>query len=249
MAGQTRDPYKEGYDDAVAGRARLSDFGLPRNIGEYERGYEDGAAALVAMNTVGYVVEVARDADVVDRTDEGPMKIDEETGELVPDVEPQPVYGVGDLDSTKPGTGARFNADKAKMQYVPMRVVAATEGSVLLHTVADFEEGDDWAIYGPLQAFTRKDWEDICAVFDYGAKKYAEWNWAKGMKWSIPLACIKRHALAIGNGEVNDPESGLPHRAHIGCNIVMLAHFVQRYPKLDDRPPPWAFGKQTEETE
>jgi Domain of unknown function (DUF5664) len=80
---------------------------------------------------------------------------------------------------------------------------------------------------------------DAARVFDYGRKKYAEWNWAKGMAWSIPLACALRHCLAILDGEENDPESGLPHVGHIKCNLLMLLTFAETFPDGDDRPVRW----------
>jgi hypothetical protein len=79
-------------------------------------------------------------------------------------------------------------------------------------------------------------WMDCAAVFDYGRKKYATWNWAKGMPWSVPMACAVRHCLAILRGEENDPESGLPHRGHVACNLVMLAQYEHTYLEGDDRP-------------
>jgi hypothetical protein len=80
--------------------------------------------------------------------------------------------------------------------------------------------------------------ESCARVFDYGRRKYAEFNWAKGMQWSVPLACAVRHLLAIAGGEELDPESGLPHAGHVQCNLVMLATFARTYPEGDDRP--WA---------
>ena len=73
-------------------------------------------------------------------------------------------------------------------------------------------------------------------VFGYGAQKYAPWNWAKGMAWSIPVACIQRHLAALQAGEDVDPESGLPHIGHILCNALMLSHYMQHCPDMDDRP-------------
>lgn len=73
-------------------------------------------------------------------------------------------------------------------------------------------------------------------VFSYGEKKYAKYNWMKGMAWSIPIACIGRHALAIIEGEELDAESGEPHAGHIACNIIMLLHFIDYYEEGDDRP-------------
>lgn len=74
-----------------------------------------------------------------------------------------------------------------------------------------------------------------CArVFNYGRRKYAEWNWAKGSAWSVPLGSILRHLSALQRGELVDPESGLPHTGHILCNALMLDHYTQYYPELND---------------
>lgn len=66
-----------------------------------------------------------------------------------------------------------------------------------------------------------------------------EWNWAKGMNWSIPLGCIGRHFRAIMRGEYIDQDSKLPHRGHIMCNIVMLQTYADIYPDGDNRPQFW----------
>lgn len=79
--------------------------------------------------------------------------------------------------------------------------------------------------------------EDEARVWMYGAHKYAAWNWAKGMAWSVPFACAMRHLAAWQKGEDVDPESGLPHLAHVMCNIRMLTLYTKTYPEGDDRPP------------
>lgn len=78
---------------------------------------------------------------------------------------------------------------------------------------------------------------DEARVWEYGAKKYAAWNWAKGMPWSVPLACALRHLSAWQSGEDLDPESGLPHLAHVMCNLRMLTLYSYTYKEGDDRPP------------
>lgn len=160
---------------------------------------------------------------------------------------------VGDITSQERGTGTRFNAGKTPYQFIPFGVLAsmlemqvrhyqgeAPEDLVTLSYIithlADFQEGDDSAIHEALLCC----WSDLdsCArVFEYGASKYAEWNWLKGMKWSVIFGCIWRHAMAIVESEKTDPESGLPHMGHLICNVVMLAQFVESYPEGDDRPP------------
>jgi hypothetical protein len=79
--------------------------------------------------------------------------------------------------------------------------------------------------------------EDEAKVWMYGKQKYAAWNWAKGMDWSVPLACALRHISAWQRGEELDAESGLPHLAHAMCNLRMLTLYSKTYPEGDDRPP------------
>lgn len=78
--------------------------------------------------------------------------------------------------------------------------------------------------------------EEVCHVWEYGAEKYAAWNWAKGMKWTVPYACICRHLFAWFTGEDNDKETGYSHLAHVVCNVMMLMHYRDFYPEGDDRP-------------
>jgi hypothetical protein len=78
---------------------------------------------------------------------------------------------------------------------------------------------------------------DQCArVFTFGATKYAERNWEKGMKWSNVLASLKRHIAAIERGEDYDSETGLLHAAHAMCNTAFLTEYYKIYPQGDDRP-------------
>lgn len=78
--------------------------------------------------------------------------------------------------------------------------------------------------------------EECAKVFDYGRKKYSEWNWLKGQDWSHPYASLMRHLSAWQQGEEIDPESGLPHLGHAMCNMVMLSTFAKTYPEGDNRP-------------
>lgn len=79
--------------------------------------------------------------------------------------------------------------------------------------------------------------EDEARVWEYGKEKYAAWNWAKGMDWSVPFACMMRHMAAWQRGEINDKESGLPHLAHAMCNLRMLTLYSKNYLEGDNRPP------------
>ena len=70
----------------------------------------------------------------------------------------------------------------------------------------------------PLDAF-----EEICKVMQFGAKKYAERNWEQGMSWSRVARSMFSHFIAICRGEQNDPESNLPHAAHMAWMPVARA--------------------------
>lgn len=71
-----------------------------------------------------------------------------------------------------------------------------------------------------------------------GKLKYAEWNWAKGMKWSACFDCTLRHLFKWWfMGEEIDPESGEHHLDHVFANLFMLRHYVDNYKAGDDRPP------------
>lgn len=78
--------------------------------------------------------------------------------------------------------------------------------------------------------------DEVCMVWTFGSKKYKKWNWAKGMPWSVPYACICRHLFRWFCGERNDRESGLSHLAHVICNLMMLIHYETYFPQGDDRP-------------
>lgn len=77
----------------------------------------------------------------------------------------------------------------------------------------------------------------LALVYTFGAKKYGDNNWRKGLKWSRVFGAIMRHMWAWFKGEDKDPESGISHLAHAawGC-FTLLAYSVSR-PDLDDRGP------------
>lgn len=71
---------------------------------------------------------------------------------------------------------------------------------------------------------------------------YPMWNWAKGMPWLVPYACLCRHLAAWFCGEEFDTGpmgSGKRHTAHMMCNLLMLIHYEQTYPEGDNRPKKW----------
>lgn len=76
--------------------------------------------------------------------------------------------------------------------------------------------------------------EGLAAVLTFGAKKYAADNWRDGISNSRLIASLLRHLFAIMRGEYVDPESGLPHIDHVGCNWMFLSYNLKRRSDLND---------------
>lgn len=97
-----------------------------------------------------------------------------------------------------------------------------------------FDQGKtNWSLM-PFEAV-----EEINKVLEFGANKYAEWNFVKdgGMNHSRILNSCLRHIFSYMRGEDCDRESGLSHLAHAGCNILFLLYY-KKYPEVftkDDR--------------
>lgn len=157
--------------------------------------------------------------------------------------------GVGDINGTTAGSAARFNTGKPPMELIPADILARY--GIFGRLAAVPQPWDALVWWGKFQmsqhdhdalfmalAYLDHDgllMEDCARAFDYGRKKYAAWNWARGQAWSVPIGSGIRHLLAMARGEGNDPESGLPHRGHVACNAVMLLWFVEHYKDGDDR--------------
>lgn len=63
----------------------------------------------------------------------------------------------------------------------------------------------------------------VAWVSTFGAVKYATHSWKLVPRAGERYAdALHRHILAQASGEVNDPESGLPHAAHIAWNALAL---------------------------
>jgi hypothetical protein len=72
-------------------------------------------------------------------------------------------------------------------------------------------------------------------VLDFGAKKYAPFNWAKGLSIREVCESLKRHLDDFMEGQNNDSESGLSHIGHMQCNTMFLSWLMEKRPDLDDR--------------
>lgn len=90
--------------------------------------------------------------------------------------------------------------------------------------------------------------ESMARVLMYGAEKYTVKdeegnvlrtganNWKKGMVVSEVCESLLRHTFALMRGEVNDPESGLPHLGHIQCNAMFIDYNMRNKPEFNDLP-------------
>lgn len=72
-------------------------------------------------------------------------------------------------------------------------------------------------------------------VLEFGAEKYAAFNWMKGLSIVEICESLKRHLDAFMEAEDNDKESGISHIGHIQCNALFLAWMMENRPDMDDR--------------
>lgn len=165
---------------------------------------------------------------------------------------------VGDLTSDAPGSGARKNGGKPDYGLLPLCLLIDKMGTrysssavsstrlplAIIWSLSVWQKkGDVDSLIGALKesagystGWNLELFREAVDVLTYGKGKYAPWNWAKGMPWSVPFACAIRHLIAISKGEDIDPESGCSHWGHVQANILMLLLFSERYPELNDMP-------------
>lgn len=79
----------------------------------------------------------------------------------------------------------------------------------------------------------------VARVLTFGAKKYGDRNWEKGIDYGRLFRAALHHLWAWWCGEETDPESGLHPLAHCTCCVLFLLCFEIRTiggGGLDDRP-------------
>jgi hypothetical protein len=118
---------------------------------------------------------------------------------------------------------------------IPPETVAAIQHQ--FGTSLKFDSGKlDWSLL-PWDTL-----EEIIKVLQFGAGKYSPWNWAEGdgFKYNRLFNSSMRHFIAwFWRREDKDPETGLSHIAHLGCNVLFLLHYVlngNKFKNNDNRP-------------
>ena len=87
--------------------------------------------------------------------------------------------------------------------------------------------------------------EATAVILTFGAKKYGERNWEKGMTWGRPFAARMRHLWAWWGGKgpssksflfgEADSETGRSHLWHAACCLAFLITYEERKIGTDDR--------------
>tara|TARA_R110000803_G_scaffold78744_1_gene143985 strand:- start:712 stop:1053 length:342 start_codon:yes stop_codon:yes gene_type:complete len=72
-------------------------------------------------------------------------------------------------------------------------------------------------------------------VLMFGAEKYDDHNWKKGLKFTEVMESMQRHMNAFADGENDDKESKLTHVGHILCNAMFLSYMYLFRKDMDDR--------------
>lgn len=68
-----------------------------------------------------------------------------------------------------------------------------------------------------------KQTEDVVKVLTFGAGKYTSDNWKKVEPYKDRyFSAAMRHITAWKNGERIDPETNLPHLAHVICCLLFI---------------------------
>jgi hypothetical protein len=79
--------------------------------------------------------------------------------------------------------------------------------------------------------------EPLVKVLQFGANKYDDYNWHKGLPYREVCESMMRHLLAFMQGEDFDPESRQSHLGHIMANAMFLQFYKDHFycGKFDNR--------------
>ena len=78
--------------------------------------------------------------------------------------------------------------------------------------------------------------EALAEVLTFGADKYGDHNWKKGIPYSELIGAAERHILAFKKGEQQASDSQLHHLAHAVVDLLMVMYYDNHsYTRFDDR--------------
>ncbi len=79
----------------------------------------------------------------------------------------------------------------------------------------------------------------LAEVLTFGAAKYEEDGWMKGISFRRIVSAMGRHMIQILLGNMVDDETGFLHIYHVAANVMFLAHYLENrwvYREFDDLP-------------
>lgn len=76
---------------------------------------------------------------------------------------------------------------------------------------------------------------ELAEVLTFGAKKYGDLNWTKGIKFTELLDAVDRHTLKFKSGIDLDHESSRSHLIHAVANLCFLYYLSNHKKEFDDR--------------
>lgn len=76
-----------------------------------------------------------------------------------------------------------------------------------------------------------KAFEPMVKVLQYGAQKYAEENWRKGLSLKEIRDSFIRHLVEWNSGQDIDEESKCLHLGHLMCNLMFYSYFTTVNPE------------------
>ena len=120
-----------------------------------------------------------------------------------------------------------------KVHYYEYLTEAGQQETRTTNTLTGGEKGRKLAEYSLIPPVPLA---EVANVYGMGAKKYAPRNWEQGYDWSLSFSALQRHAWLHWSGEDLDPESGLPHLAHVVFHCFSMMEWASTHPELDDRP-------------
>lgn len=85
---------------------------------------------------------------------------------------------------------------------------------------------------------------ELAQLYGLGAKKYTDWNWAKGLAYSRLYGALNRHLNQWWMGQKYDEETHIHHLIAVIWNAIALYEMERRLPEMDDRP--WSINNHEE---